>query len=172
MGSVSPGVGRKQLLKTSASISSIATIWVLRVLGEGISSGQPQGRTERLSAPHYPRGAGREQGLPLGHLSSLLPPWVRPHHGAKKSHPNLVTFIHLCPSNNSFSYLEKMPLNSSAEMSGLPQPCAGTKTLEVAQSSFQAGSWHNITGFLAFNVWRSAELETRKMLFLNRQLFP
>lgn len=110
------------------------------MLGEGISSGQSQGRTEKRSAPHYPGGAGREQGLPLGHLSSLLPAWVCPHYGANWNHAHLVTFIHLCPSNNSYSSLENVPLNSSAETDELPQLCTGTKKLEGAQSSCQGGS--------------------------------
>lgn len=79
MGSIYPGVGRKELLKTSASISSIATIWVLRMVGEGISSGQPQSRTEKLSAPHYSGGAGREQGTLIISAPSMgsFPPWCQ-----------------------------------------------------------------------------------------------
>ena len=108
------------------------------MLGEGISSRQPPGRTVKHSAPHYPGGEEREQGLSLGHLSPLLPPWVCPPHSANWSHPHLVIFIHLHPSNNSYSSLEKVPLNDSAEMGELPQLCAGTKKLEAAQSSCQA----------------------------------
>jgi len=83
-----------------------------------------------------------------------------------------VTFIHLCPSNNSYSALEKVPLNCSAEMGELPQLCAGTKKLGAAQSPCQAWLIAQCYRFPGSYFWRSEELETKELRFLNEKLFP
>lgn len=163
MWSLSPGVGRKGLLKTAANI------WVFPPLPPPKSFQKkyqvksppvdnPWRRQKISLLPTTQEEPEGSKDCSCKIYPPLLPPWVCPPLSAHWSHPQFVTFIHLCLSRNSYFSLEKVPLNSSTEMGELPQLCAGMK--EASQSTCQAWLRAGYYRFPSSYFWRSEGLES------------
>lgn len=143
MWSLSPGVERKALLKTAANI------WVFPPLlpPESFQSkyqikspplDNPWRRQRNTLLPTTQEEPEGSKDCSGNIYPPLRPPRVCPPLSAHWSHPEVVTFFHLCFCRNSCFSMEMVPLTSSTEMGELPQLCAEMKEPEASQSTCQA----------------------------------